>query len=255
VVASLLILGGIALAVLGRRPAIVTVAARPTDVALSASSVSTIHLPDTKTKTRRDRRIPISPELRDILARRQHGMTEGPNPKSFKFGPEHYVFGDEMGGRIVDVKTAWENAVLKAHGTKPGRTLNGGLSAERQAKLAEIDLHFHDLCHEAGSRKLETGWPLHAVSHVPRTCERDDDGAISKREGRLSAGADRAEAAGAREVDNELRIVRCVHAAQPVSTTTNLAAKSLAALTCRDDSGRGTESNRMSACRPRRGQS
>jgi integrase len=31
-------------------------------------------------------------------------------------------------------------------------------------RLREIDLHFHDLRHEAGSRKLEAGWPLHAVS-------------------------------------------------------------------------------------------
>jgi integrase len=37
-------------------------------------------------------------------------------------------------------------------------------SAEKRAKLDEIDLHFHDLRHEAGSRKLEAGWPLHAVS-------------------------------------------------------------------------------------------
>lgn len=27
-----------------------------------------------------------------------------------------------------------------------------------------LHLHFHDLRHEAGSRKLEAGWPLHAVS-------------------------------------------------------------------------------------------
>jgi len=123
-----------------------------------------LHLPGVKTKARRDRKIPISPTLRDILARRQHGMTEGPNPQRFKFGPDHYVFGDEAGDKIQDVKTAWENTVLKAHGVKPERTVTGGLSAERQAKIAAIDLHFHDLRHEAGSRKLEAGWPLHAVS-------------------------------------------------------------------------------------------
>jgi integrase len=123
-----------------------------------------IHLPAPKTKTRKDRRIPISPTLREILTRQQHGMTEGPNPRQFKFGPEHYVLGNEAGLKIVDVKTAWENAVLKTHGIKPERTMTGGLSAERQAKLAEIDLHFQDLRHEAGSRKLEAGWPLHAVS-------------------------------------------------------------------------------------------
>ncbi len=37
--------------------------------------------------------------------------------------------------------------------------------ASRRAHAAtEIDLNFHDLRHEAGSRKLEAGWPLHAVS-------------------------------------------------------------------------------------------
>jgi integrase len=30
--------------------------------------------------------------------------------------------------------------------------------------FAEIDLHFHDLRHEAGSRKLEAGFGLHEVS-------------------------------------------------------------------------------------------
>src|SRR5713226_2396652 len=33
---------------------------------------------------------------------------------------------------------------------------------DESAKIA--GLHFHDLRHEAGSRKLEAGWPLHAVS-------------------------------------------------------------------------------------------
>jgi len=37
-------------------------------------------------------------------------------------------------------------------------------SLQRRAKLHEIDLNFHDLRHEAGSRKLEAGGPLHAVS-------------------------------------------------------------------------------------------
>ena len=50
--------------------------------------------------------------------------------------------------------------MLKAHGVKPERT-RGKLSGENRAKLAEIDLNFHD--HEAGSQKLEAGWP-HEVS-------------------------------------------------------------------------------------------
>ncbi len=74
------------------------------------------------------------------------------------------MFGNEVGDKILDFKTAWQNTVLKAHGVKPVRTETARLSAEARAKLAEIDLHFHDLRHEAGSRKLEAGWPLHAVS-------------------------------------------------------------------------------------------
>jgi integrase len=123
-----------------------------------------IRLPAAKTKTRRDRKIPISPTLREVLTPRQYGTTDGPNPQRFQFGPEHFVFGDEIGQQIADIKTAWQNAVLKTHGVMPERTATGGLSAEKRAKLDEIDLHFHDLRHEAGSRKLESGWPLHAVS-------------------------------------------------------------------------------------------
>lgn len=123
-----------------------------------------IHLAGAKVKGKRDRNIPISPALRELLTRRQYGTTEGPNPQRFKFGPEHYVFGNEIGAKVADIKTAWENTVLKAHGAKPERTSTSGLSPASQAKLDEIDLHFHDLRHEAGSRKLEAGWPLHAVS-------------------------------------------------------------------------------------------
>jgi integrase len=74
------------------------------------------------------------------------------------------VFGNEIGGRVKDIRTAWDNAVLKAHGVKVARGHAGRVSAENRAKLRELDLNFHDLRHEAGSRKLESGWPLHAVS-------------------------------------------------------------------------------------------
>src|SRR4029453_5248011 len=55
-----------------------------------------IYLPAGKTKSKRDRIIPIAikPDLREILTRRQKGMTEGPNPQPFTFGANHYVFGD-----------------------------------------------------------------------------------------------------------------------------------------------------------------
>ena len=55
------------------------------------------------------------------------------------------------------------------------------LAAESRAALDVIDLHFHDLRHEGGSRLLEAGWPLHhagtreplADQHLP---QRDEDG-------------------------------------------------------------------------------
>jgi integrase len=97
--------------------------------------------------------------------RRQYGTTEGPDaPTRFKFGPEHHVFGDEAGEQVKDIKTAWENVVLKARSVKPERTRGGRLSAGCRERLRGIDLTFHDLPHEAGSRKLDAGWPLHAVS-------------------------------------------------------------------------------------------
>jgi hypothetical protein len=104
------------------------------------------------------------PAIKFRITSLSDGTSSGANPTTFKFEPQHFVFGDEAGSQVKDVKTAWQNAVLKAHGVKPQRTGTAGLSAECQSKLAEIDLHFHDLRHEAGSRKLEAGWPLHAVS-------------------------------------------------------------------------------------------
>ncbi len=89
---------------------------------------------------------------------------KGPKPQRVKFGPSLLrALGNEAGEQIRDVKMVG-NAVLKAHGIRPGRTASGGLSVEKQVHIAAIDLHFHDLRHEAGSRKLEAGRPLHAVS-------------------------------------------------------------------------------------------
>lgn len=40
------------------------------------------------------------------------------------------------------------------------------MSATSRAQLAAIDLHFHDLRHEAGCRWLEEGWPIHHVQEM-----------------------------------------------------------------------------------------
>ena len=53
--------------------------------------------------------------------------------------PAAYVFGNVLGDRIADPKKLWAKT-CKAAGI--------------------VDLHFHGLRHEAGSRFLEAGWGL-----------------------------------------------------------------------------------------------
>jgi integrase len=76
-----------------------------------------------------------------------------------------YVFGDDAGLKVASFKRSWETAVLKAHGHTP-RWTKTRLTAESRAVLDSIDLHFHDLRHEGGSRLIEVGWPLHHVQHM-----------------------------------------------------------------------------------------
>jgi integrase len=127
-----------------------------------------IHLRAEKTKTRTDRIIPISTRLQSVLEMVRN------DPAGQPFGPPDYVFGDETGHRVKSIKRAWETAVLKAHGHSPiwiwtkekSRKGAGKLSPESRALYRQIDLHFHDLRHEAGSRLLEAGWPLHEVQQM-----------------------------------------------------------------------------------------
>jgi integrase len=114
-------------------------------------------LPWAKTKTRRDRRIPISTRLKAILEMRRFGPDGEPLPD------EAYVFGNEIGQRVESPKRAWQTAVLKSHGLTPAYTATCNLTPESRAALDGIDLHFHDLRREAGSRWLEGGVPLHTI--------------------------------------------------------------------------------------------
>jgi integrase len=60
-------------------------------------------------------------------------------------------------------KRAWSTAVLKAHGVKPEFTDSTNLTPASRAAFAKINLHFHDLRREAGSRWLDGGVPLHTI--------------------------------------------------------------------------------------------
>jgi integrase len=96
----------------------------------------TIRLLASKTKSKKDRELPISDRLFALLQMGRH------DPAGQVVGPDAFVFGNELGEPSTTFKTAW-------------------YAATRRASIK--NLRFHDLRHEAGSRFLEAGWPL---SHV-----------------------------------------------------------------------------------------
>ncbi|MDP7213438.1 MAG: site-specific integrase [Dehalococcoidia bacterium] len=87
-----------------------------------------IVLPASKTKTHKNREIPVSSDLRAVLEMRRT------DPKGNPFGPEAFVFGNEAGEPIKRVITAWRNTCRRA-----------GIS----------ELHFHDLRREFACGLLE----------------------------------------------------------------------------------------------------
>lgn len=127
-------------------------------LALTWSDVSLergwIHVRAEHAKSGKPRGIPISSRLRSVLQMAQH------DPGGRLFGPHHHPFGNEIGERVASPKKMWETAVLKAHGHAP-KWVNGSLAPSSSATYRRIDLHFHDLRHEAGSRWLEAGMSLH----------------------------------------------------------------------------------------------
>jgi integrase len=121
----------------------------PTDIALPAA----------KTKTRQDRVVPLSTRMRAILEMRRLA------PDGEKHPGGAHVFGNEIGQAVKSIGTAWDNAVLRAHGVTVERgEKTHALTTGCRAALRGINLHFHDLRREAGSRWLEGGVPIHVVS-------------------------------------------------------------------------------------------
>lgn len=92
-----------------------------------------------KEKTRTGRIIPISNRLTAVLEMRRL------DPAGHPFGPDAYVFGNEVGEREKSVRIAWEQA-------------------REQAGLGDFQLR--DLRHEAGSRFDEAGMPINYVSNM-----------------------------------------------------------------------------------------
>jgi integrase len=75
------------------------------------------------------------------------------------------VFNDETGEPVGRFRTAWVTAVLKAHGVKPVWKAYGwtALTPECAEQFRRLNLHWHDLRHEYGSRLVEKGVPLAQV--------------------------------------------------------------------------------------------
>lgn len=114
-------------------------------------------LPFAKTKTKRDRRIPISTRLKSLLEMRRFDPAGQPHTL------DAFVFGTEIGTRLLGFSRAWATAVLKSHGYTPAYDAVANLTPESRAALRSIDLHFHDLRREAGSRWMDGGVPLATI--------------------------------------------------------------------------------------------
>jgi integrase len=113
-----------------------------------------VRIPAEHTKDAESRRIPFEPKgrLADLLKRRRF------------LGPNGYVFGGRAGEYQGTIRTAWESLVLIAHDVEPTRTKRGG--TVNRDKLAEIDLHWHDVRHEAACRWLASGVDLRAIQFL-----------------------------------------------------------------------------------------
>ena len=110
-----------------------------------------ISIPAAHAKDAEARRIPFEPKgrLAKALKRRRF------------LGPKAYVFGGATGEYQGTIRTAWESLALLANGVEPTRTrAHGRVNRE---KLADIDLHWHDLRHEAACRWLVKGLDLRAI--------------------------------------------------------------------------------------------
>jgi integrase len=105
------------------------------------------------------RRLPLSSRILAVLEIAQT------DPAGQVYPPTAFVFGS-FGQRVASVKKAWETCVLRANGHEPTWVSGGKLSPESRVALRSVDLHFHDLRHEAGSRWLESGVPLHHIKEL-----------------------------------------------------------------------------------------
>jgi integrase len=92
-----------------------------------------------KSKTETARSITLSPRVAAVAKLLEHDSAGQPHKATA------FVFGNAVGEQVKDPKKSW-------------------LACCGAAGIA--GLHFHDLRHEAGSRMLEKGWPLHHIQQM-----------------------------------------------------------------------------------------
>jgi integrase len=117
---------------------------------------SQIRIPAENTKDGESRRIPF---------RRSGRLAEIPERRRF-LGPDAFVFGTVNGEFEASFSTAWETLVLLS----AGHTANRPSAHQRVGRdaLRAIDLHWHDLRHEAACRWLAAGLDLRAIQLLLR---------------------------------------------------------------------------------------
>jgi integrase len=103
-------------------------------------------------KTGKPRWIDMSDPLYQVLVKLPRR-----DPAGRAFRRRAYVFGDAFGERIKSIEKAYLTALLRSHNIEPSWTDNGNFDPSSRAAVAEIDLHVHDIRHEAACRWLESG--------------------------------------------------------------------------------------------------
>jgi len=112
-------------------------------------------------KDNEERVVPVSTRLKAVL---EMARTD---PAGAELAPDAHVFGYPTGDPIITFARAWNAVVLRAYGVEPvWKGGHGKLTKECRAALHTVDLHFHDLRHEAGSRWLEGGMPIHHIKEL-----------------------------------------------------------------------------------------
>jgi integrase len=96
------------------------------------------------TKNRKTRWVPMTMTLRQVLE--PYRLTT----------PKYFIFG-EQGAHVQRFVVSWNTLNLMAHGKPHVRDKRTGRDAAQKAALRSINLHWHDLRHEAISRWAESG--------------------------------------------------------------------------------------------------